>query len=229
MVGHLLQYHSGVNKLKEIGDSGELGDIRYIYGNRLNLGQLLADENALWSLERAMCLRSCILRAKSPTSCPRGASPTCAPVWRTSSSGSCSSSRASRPICICRGSIRTRSGASRWWARSAWRHSTTWTRSKITIDDKGFDESAAVNQDYVARSGDIWSPRVPSAEPLWLECEHFAACVRDGREPVSGDRNGLAVVRVLEGLQSSLDENRRGPAPQAVVSAERAAATTSSA
>ena len=50
MVGHLLQYHPGVNKLKEIADSGELGDIHYIYGNRLNLGQLRADENALWSL-----------------------------------------------------------------------------------------------------------------------------------------------------------------------------------
>src|SRR6185437_9703455 len=50
MVGHLLQYHPGVNKLKEIADSGELGDIHYIYGNRLNLGQLRRDENALWSL-----------------------------------------------------------------------------------------------------------------------------------------------------------------------------------
>ena len=50
MVGHLLEYHPGVNKLKEIADSGELGDIRYIYCNRLNLGQLRADENALWSL-----------------------------------------------------------------------------------------------------------------------------------------------------------------------------------
>ena len=50
MVGHLLQYHPGVNKLKDIADSGELGDIHYIYGNRLNLGKLRADENALWSL-----------------------------------------------------------------------------------------------------------------------------------------------------------------------------------
>ena len=50
MVGHLLQYHPGVNKLKEIAASGELGDIHYIYGNRLNLGQLRAEENALWSL-----------------------------------------------------------------------------------------------------------------------------------------------------------------------------------
>ena len=50
MVGHLLEYHPGVRALKEVVDSGELGDLRYIYGNRLNLGQLRADENALWSL-----------------------------------------------------------------------------------------------------------------------------------------------------------------------------------
>ena len=53
MVGHLLEYHPGVRKLKELADSGELGDqIYYIYGNRLNLGKLRADENALWSLGR---------------------------------------------------------------------------------------------------------------------------------------------------------------------------------
>src|SRR5664279_85784 len=51
MVGHLLEYHPGVRKLKELADTGELGDrIYYIYGNRLNLGKLRADENALWSL-----------------------------------------------------------------------------------------------------------------------------------------------------------------------------------
>ena len=50
MVGHLLEYHPGVAKLKEIAVSGELGDIHYIYSNRLNLGKMRADENALWSL-----------------------------------------------------------------------------------------------------------------------------------------------------------------------------------
>src|SRR6478609_3894641 len=50
MVGHLLQYHPGVAKLKELVDEGHLGEAHYIYGNRLNLGQLRADENALWSL-----------------------------------------------------------------------------------------------------------------------------------------------------------------------------------
>src|ERR687894_116611 len=50
MVGHLLEYHPGVAKLKELADGGELGDIHYVYSNRLNLGKLRADENALWSL-----------------------------------------------------------------------------------------------------------------------------------------------------------------------------------
>ena len=50
MVGHLLEYHPGVAKLKEIVDSGELGDVDYVYSNRLNLGKIRDDENALWSL-----------------------------------------------------------------------------------------------------------------------------------------------------------------------------------
>ncbi len=50
MVGHLLEYHPGVEKLREVAASGELGDIHYVYSNRLNLGKLRSDENALWSL-----------------------------------------------------------------------------------------------------------------------------------------------------------------------------------
>src|SRR5690606_4370272 len=46
MVGHLLEYHPGITRLKELADSGELGDVYYLYGNRLNLGKLRADENA---------------------------------------------------------------------------------------------------------------------------------------------------------------------------------------
>ena len=50
---------------------------------------------------------------------------------------------------------------------------------------------------------------MPNAEPLRLECEHFLDCVREGRTPVSDGESGLRVVRVLEGLQASLDESRR--------------------
>src|SRR5207244_8081825 len=50
MPGHLLLYHPGVRRLKEIVDSGELGDVLYVYGNRQNLGTFRTNENALWSL-----------------------------------------------------------------------------------------------------------------------------------------------------------------------------------
>lgn len=49
MVGHLLWYHNGILKLKELIDKGELGRIRYIYSNRLNIGKLRREENVLWS------------------------------------------------------------------------------------------------------------------------------------------------------------------------------------
>jgi predicted dehydrogenase len=230
MVGHLLQYHPGVNKLKEIADSGELGDIRYIYGNRLNLGQLRADENALWSLGAHDVSVLLHLAGEEP--------------YELSARGESYMRAGIEDVVF--GFLRFRSGLAAhlhlsWLDPHKERRFTIVgskrmatfddmdAERKITIYDKGFDESDEAYVDYIARSGDIWSPRVPAAEPLRLECEHFVACVRDGREPVSGGRNGLAVVRVLEGLQASLDESRRGPAAQAATTAERAAATTSSA
>ena len=49
MVGHLLEYHPAILKLRELVHSGELGKIRYVISNRLNLGKIRTEENALWS------------------------------------------------------------------------------------------------------------------------------------------------------------------------------------
>ena len=51
---------------------------------------------------------------------------------------------------------------------------------KLTVYDKGFDEDFSSYGEYIARSGDIWSPRVPNDEPLRIECRHFVDRVRDG-------------------------------------------------
>ena len=59
------------------------------------------------------------------------------------------------------------------------------------------------------RQGAIAIPHLAGTEPLRLECQHFVACIRDGRRPLSDGESGLRVVRVLEGLQRSLDETRR--------------------
>ena len=76
---------------------------------------------------------------------------------------------------------------------------------KLTVYDKGFDEDANSWGEYIARSGDIYSPRIPNVEPLRLECEHFIDCIRKGSTPRSDGQSGLRVVRVLERLQQSLD------------------------
>jgi predicted dehydrogenase len=81
---------------------------------------------------------------------------------------------------------------------------------KVTLYDKGFDGHNAALGDLVARAGDRWSPSIPDAEPLYLECQHFVECVRTGATPRSDGWSGLRVVRVLEALQRSLDASRNG-------------------
>jgi predicted dehydrogenase len=76
---------------------------------------------------------------------------------------------------------------------------------KLSIYDKAIDEEARSWGQYIARSGDVFSPRIANAEPLHLECEHFIECVRNGTQPRSDGQSGLRVVRVLERLQRSLD------------------------
>jgi predicted dehydrogenase len=80
---------------------------------------------------------------------------------------------------------------------------------KVTVYDKGFDQSFSSYGEYIARSGDIWSPRVSNEEPLRIECRHFVECVRSGAQPRSDGEAGLRVVRVLEALQRSLEETSR--------------------
>jgi predicted dehydrogenase len=210
MVGHLLQYHPGVNKLKEIAASGELGDIHYIYGNRLNLGQLRAEENALWSLGAHDVSVLLYLTGEEP--------------HELSARGESYMREGVEDVVFA--FMRFPSGVAAhlhlsWLDPHKERRFTVVgskrmatfddmdQERKVTVYDKGFDEKAESYGEYITRSGDIWSPRVPNDEPLRLECQHFVDCVRDGRPPISDGASGLRVVRVLEGLQQSLDESRR--------------------
>jgi predicted dehydrogenase len=211
MVGHLLEYHPGVRKLKEIADSGELGDIYYIYSNRLNLGQLRADENALWSLGAHDVSVVLHLAGEEPVEC--------------SARGESYMRPGVEDVVFC--FMRFPSGLAAhlhlsWLDPHKERRFTVVgskrmatfddieLERKLTIFDKGFDEKTDSYGEYITRSGDIHSPRIPNNEPLRLECEHFVECVRDGRAPLSDGQAGLRVVRVLESLQTELDASRRG-------------------
>ena len=210
MVGHLLEYHPGVRALKEVVDSGELGDLRYIYGNRLNLGQLRADEKALWSLGAHDVSVVLALAGEEP--------------YELSARGECYMREGVEDVVF--GFLRFPSGLAahlhlswldphkerRFTVVGAKRMATfddMENERKVTIYDKGFDEKSNSYGEYIARAGEIRSPLVANSEPLRLECEHFIECVREGRTPRSDGESGLRVVRILEGLQRELDANRR--------------------
>jgi predicted dehydrogenase len=211
MVGHLLEYHPGVAKLKEIAESGELGDIFYIYSNRLNLGKLRADENALWSLgAHDVSVLLSLADGEEPSEVTARGESYMQPGIED----------------VVFGYLRFPSGRAAhlhlsWLDPHKERRFTVVgskrmatfddmdLERKVTVYDKGFDEPAGSYGEYITRSGDIWSPRIPNREPLRIECEHFVDCVRTGRTPVSDGPSGLRVVRVLEGLQRGLDASRR--------------------
>jgi predicted dehydrogenase len=207
MVGHLLEYHPGLRKLKELTDSGELGDIYYIYGNRLNLGKLRADENALWSLGAHDISVLLSLAGEEPVEMVANGASYVRPGVED----------------VVFAFLRFPSGLTahlhlswldphkeRRFTVVGSRRMATFDdmarEGKLTVYDKGFDEATTGYGEYITRSGDIFSPRISNAEPLRLECQHFVDCIRSGQTPRSDGRSGLRVVRVLEALQNSLKE-----------------------
>jgi predicted dehydrogenase len=210
MVGHLLEYHPGVRLVKQTLDSGELGRPLYIYGNRLNLGQLRSDENALWSLGAHDVSVVLALAGEEPS--------------ELSARGECYMRDGIEDVVF--GFLRFPSGLAAhlhmsWLDPHKERRFTVVgskrmatfddmeLERKLTIYDKGFDEKADSYGEYITRAGEISSPRVPNSEPLRLECEHFIRCIREGTSPLSDGESGLRVVKVLEGLQRELDASRR--------------------
>ena len=63
---------------------------------------------------------------------------------------------------------------------------------KLVIYDKGFDQDYSSYGEYIARSGDVWSPRISNEEPLRIECSHFAECIREGKDAGVGRRERAA-------------------------------------
>jgi predicted dehydrogenase len=217
MVGHLLEYHPGVAKLKQIAASGELGDIHYVYSNRLNLGQLRRDENALWSLGAHDVSVVLHLAEEEP--------------YEVEARGESYMREGIEDVVF--GYMRFPSGLAahlhlswldphkeRRFTVVGSRRMATFDdmdiERKVTVYDKGFDESSSSYGEYITRAGDIYSPRVPNREPLRLECEHFVEAVANGTRPRSDGEAGLRVVRVLETLQQRLDATRRAAADAGV-------------
>ncbi|HET7571712.1 MAG TPA: Gfo/Idh/MocA family oxidoreductase [Gaiellaceae bacterium] len=207
MPGHLLLYHPAVHKLKELVDSGELGDVLCVYGNRQNLGKIRKDENALWSL--GVHDLSVILWLIGEE------------IVEAKAHGNAFLNAGVEDVVFC--FLRFASGKIAhmhlsWLDPHKMRRLTVVGRDKmavfddmelerkITVYDKAPEQPSDSYGEWRTRTGDIFSPKLSNAEPLKLECQHFLRLVQegwDGREM----RDGLEVVRALELLTDSLHEN----------------------
>jgi predicted dehydrogenase len=209
MPGHLLLYHPGVRKLKEIVASGELGRLLCVYGNRQNLGKIRRDENVLWSLGAHDLSVILDLVGEEPE--------------ETSARGESFLNTGVEDVVFAY--LRFPSGVVAhmhlsWLDPHKMRKITVVgdrkmavfddmeLDRKVTVYDKGPQEPADTYGEWLTRTGDIWSPKVANDEPLRLECEHFLALVRGEADPAPARANGVAVVRTLEELQRSLVRER---------------------
>jgi predicted dehydrogenase len=204
--GHLLLYHPGIRKLKEIVRSGELGRLLVVYGNRQNLGKIRKDENVLWSLGAHDLSVILDLVDEDPL--------------EVSARGASFLTDGVEDVVFCY--LRFPSGVVAhmhlsWLDPHKMRKLTVVgdrkmavfddmePDRKVTVYDKGPEEPPDGYGDWLTRSGDVVSPDIPAEEPLRLECAHFVSVVLGREDPVPPRANGLAVVRVLEELQASLE------------------------
>ena len=208
MPGHLLLYHPGVQKLKELVVEGALGEVLCIYGNRQNLGTIRKDENALWSLGVHDLSVILYLIDEEPSE-----------VW---AHGNAFLNTGVEDVVFC--FLRFPSGKIAhlhlsWLDPHKMRKLTVVGRDKmvvfddmelerkVTIYEKAPEQPAQTFGEWQTRTGDILSPKIQSDEPLRLELSHFLRLVREGGTGEEA-RAGLAVVRVLERLQLSLESER---------------------
>jgi predicted dehydrogenase len=206
MPGHLLLYHPGVQKLKELIDAGELGEVLCVYGNRQNLGKIRRDENALWSLGVHDLSVVLYLLDEEPS--------------EVIAHGRDFLTEGVEDVVFCY--LRFPSGRIAhmhlsWLDPHKMRRITVVGREKMVVfDDMDFDrkvtiydkapESAPTSYgEWLTRTGDVFSPKLPNVEPLKLECRAFLGLMDGDGNPQRVAEDGLKVVRTLERLQQSLD------------------------
>jgi len=214
MVGHLLEYHPAVAKMKELIDSGELGKVYYAYANRLNLGKVRTDENALWSFGPHDISVLNYLTGDEPV--------------EVSARGECYLQDDVEDVVF--GYIKYKSGIVghlhvSWLDPHKSRKITVVgekkmvvfddmeSERKITVYDKGATTTRTKFETYgefvTLHFGDIHIPKIGNDEPLRIECQHFVDCIVNDSRPRSDGRDALNVVKVLDAMEVSLREGGR--------------------
>ena len=216
MVGHLLEYHPVVTELKRLIESGELGKVLYVYSQRLNLGTVREDENALWNFApHDISVILYLLGGNIVDVAARGQGYLRSDVEDVVFLTMTFDDKAMANIHVS------------WLDPHKVRKLTIVGSKKMAVFDdleaneklRIYDKGAEFSDEYQSfaeyvglRFGDITIPYIQTGEPLRIECQHFLDCVRDRQQPLSDGRDGLRVVRVLDAAQRSLD-NGGSPTP----------------
>ncbi len=212
LVGHTFLYHPSLLKVKELLDGGELGDLLYLYSQRLNLGRVQTDVNAMWSIAPHDISIATFLAGGDPAEVSaRGAAYLTPGVQDvvfmdlTFANGVMAHIQVSwldptktRKLTVV--------GSERMLI-----YDDVAPKDQVTVYDKGAVPDGLVHADgrtrYTLKNGAAAVVPVSMSEPLANECTHFVECIRDGRTPRTDGRNGLQVVRIMEAVQRSLDSN----------------------
>lgn len=204
MVGHILEYHPAVLKLRELVDSGELGQIHYLYSHRLNLGKIRREENILWSFaphDIAVILR--LLGEELPFQViAQGGSyiqPNIADVTMTQLTFD---NGVSAHIFVS-------------WLNPFKEQKlvVVGSRKMVVFDDVAkslmlYDQRVDIREgEPIPIKGDGIPVAFSSDEPLRLECEALLEAVRLRKPPITDGESGLRVLKVLQAAQRSLITN----------------------
>lgn len=210
MVGHTFEFNPAVWKIKELVASGDVGELFYVYSNRVNLGRVQRDVNALWSIApHDVSILLYLLETM--------------PVSVTARGGTYVSTGVQDVVFALLTfphDLLAHIHAS-WLDPSKTRQMTLVgsdkmivyddvdPEAKIKIYDKGVYKRGDAFGEFQlrVRSGDLFIPRIDLTEPLQYECAHFVECIREGKPPRADGENGLRVVRVLEAAQQSLERD----------------------
>ncbi len=203
MVGHLLQYHPAFLRLQQMVEAGELGEIRYLYSNRLNLGKIRREENILWSFAPHDLSMLIALVGEGPD--------------RVTAVGSTFISDNVPDVTT---THLTFPSGPRAHVFVSWLHPFKEQRLVVVGSEAMavFDDTAPWESKLVVFEHAVtWDganpvpvrgePRpipIAESEPLRLECEHFLNAVLTGSAPRTDGREGLEVLRVLEAAEQSL-------------------------
>ena len=203
MVGHLLEYHPALVKLGEMIASGELGKLYYIISNRLNLGKVRTEENALWSFaphDIAVILR---LVGQMP--------------FEVVATGGCYLQPNIADVSITQllfdNGVRAHIFVSWLHPFKEQRLVAIGSRKMASYDDVA--KALVLHDQRVDWKEGLPVPvrgegtRVPYAsdEPLRLECKHFLECIASRRTPLTDGESGLRVLQILHAAQRSLITN----------------------